>query len=165
MWRNAPVEEREKAHATSATMLEYWLGRIRKEEAAERLQVPLLRVWQLSQMAVAGMLAGLLKQPRTRQKGAPMSSERTELERLRKENAKLRREKELAESLVELLRSFPGREEREGEGRKPSGRPKKPIGGKKAKRTSSGTKAATKKTARPPTTDRDVGPGEATPEG
>lgn len=163
LWRAASEEERKSAHLASATMLEYWLGRIRKEDAAERLGVPLLRIWQMSQMAVAGMLAGLLKQPRTRRKGAPMAGERDELERLRKENAKLRHEKELAESLVELLRSFPGREEAAAEEaalRKSKGTAPRARGVKKTN-----ARRASKKIRRAAPGDRGVDRVPETPEG
>ena len=66
LWEQATEEEQKLAHQTCATILEYWLGRASKAEAMKRLELPALRVWQLSQQALSGMLAGLLKQPRTR---------------------------------------------------------------------------------------------------
>ena len=68
LWEQATQEEREKAHTTCMAILEYWLGKKSKEEVASGLSVTPLRVWQLSQQALSGMLAGLLKQPRTRGK-------------------------------------------------------------------------------------------------
>lgn len=154
LWKSATPEERERAHATCATMLEYWLGRIRKEDAAERLSVPLLRVWQLSQMATAGMLAGLLKQPRPRRKGVLVTSDQSEVNRLRKEVQRLQREKELLESLVALLRSFPGRSGAGESDPPPAKRPKKGAGKKGGGNDS--------KRGRPPT-HRRVDPSASSP--
>lgn len=55
-----------KAHQTCVEILAMWLGKKPREEVARALSIPALRVWQLSQQALSGMLAGLLKQPRTR---------------------------------------------------------------------------------------------------
>src|SRR5262245_45860626 len=76
LWDRASEEERKRAHETCSQILELWLGKATKAEAAERLKVPPLRVWQLSQQALAGMVAGLLKQPRPR-RGADPSAEET----------------------------------------------------------------------------------------
>jgi len=69
LWRAASEEEKARAHKAAVTMLEAWLGKTPREEAAARIGVRPLRFWQLSQQAVAGMVAGLLKQPKAR-KGA-----------------------------------------------------------------------------------------------
>jgi hypothetical protein len=91
-----------------AVILEYWLGRIGKEEVMERLELPALRVWQLSQMALSGMLAGLLKQPRPRG-GAPMATEPDEdPKRLKKRIRELEDQLKRTEELVRLLRDLPG---------------------------------------------------------
>lgn len=66
LWGSAPSEAQQKAHRTCVEILSLWLGRKRREEVASALSIPPLRVWQLSQQALSGMLAGLLKQPRTR---------------------------------------------------------------------------------------------------
>jgi hypothetical protein len=68
LWEAATPEEKEKAHQTAALMLEYWTGRAKKEEVAEKLGVPRLRVWQMSQQALSGMAAGLVKQPKVGKK-------------------------------------------------------------------------------------------------
>jgi hypothetical protein len=70
LWRSASNEEQDKAHQTSVQILQLWLGKKNREEVAEHLSIPPLRVWQLSQQALSGMLAGLLKQPRSR-RGRP----------------------------------------------------------------------------------------------
>ena len=66
LWRQASQEERQRAHELGMRMLEYWLGKKTREELAGELGLPGVRVYQLSQQAVSGMLAGLLKQPRRR---------------------------------------------------------------------------------------------------
>jgi len=66
LWQAASLEQRTRAHELSMAILEYWLGKSSKAEIARRLNVPPLRVWQLSQLALSGMLAGLLRQPKAR---------------------------------------------------------------------------------------------------
>ena len=66
LWEHASEEQRQKAHIACMAILEYWLGHASKQETADRLEVTPLRVWQLSQQALSGMLAGLLRQPRVR---------------------------------------------------------------------------------------------------
>ena len=107
LWEGATEEERKGAHETAAAILEWWLGRANKSEVAGRLKVPPLRVWQLSQQALSGMVAGLLRQPRWRKKeGVPMGPG-DDRKALQKENAQLKRRLELTESLVKLLRDLP----------------------------------------------------------
>ena len=106
LWRQASDEERERAHVTCASVLEYWLGKTTKTELAERLGVRPLRVWQLSQMAVSGMLAGLLKQPRGRGAKA-VGGPQDDIKALRKENEELREKLRSTEELVRILRDFP----------------------------------------------------------
>ena len=107
LWDLASEEQRTRAQAAGIAILEHWTGRITKGEVAKRLNIPPLRVWQLSQQATSGMLAGLLVQPKTRAKGVPMNPE---------ENPKalLKRIKDLEETvrrqdlLIAVLRSMPG---------------------------------------------------------
>ena len=66
LWENAPPEEKERAHETCMKILEYWLGKKSKGKVAKELEITPLRVWQLSQQALSGMMAGLLSQPRRR---------------------------------------------------------------------------------------------------
>jgi hypothetical protein len=106
LWRQASEEEQRKAHVTCASVLEYWLGKTTKGELAERLGVPPLRVWQLSQMAVSGMLAGLLKQPRGRGAKA-VGGPQDDIKALRKENELLRERLRNTEELVRILRDLP----------------------------------------------------------
>ncbi len=136
LWEQAGPEEREQAHRQCAVMLEYWLGRIDKQEVTEKLQVPPLRVWQLSQMALSGMLAGLLKQPRWR-RGAKMPIDPEEdPKKLRKRIRELEEKLKRTEDLVRILRDLPGnRQELEPPKQLKRARPKKTgQGGKKRRR-------------------------------
>lgn len=107
LWEQASAEEREKAHRTCVLMLEHWLGHKSKSEMAAALGLPPLRVWQLSQSALSGMLAGLLKQPKMRKRGRPPSAESDELAAARKEIAALRRENEALRTVNEILKDLP----------------------------------------------------------
>lgn len=108
LWESASEEERARAHRTCGLMIEYWLGHKTKAEMVSLLDLPPLRVWQLSQSALSGMLAGLLKQPRKGKKGAdPMGSKTSEMAELRKENAKLKKELERTKLVLELLKDLP----------------------------------------------------------
>ena len=112
LWESATDEERERAHKTSMVILEYWTARLSKQEAAEKLGLAPIRVWQLSQQAVVGMLAGLLTQPRDRGAG-PGKGELERERRSARERALEKRVKqlevELAASgrLIEVMRELP----------------------------------------------------------
>ena len=138
----ASAEQQERAHQQSVAILSMWLGRKGKREVAAELSLPPLRVWQLSQMALSGMLAGLLKQPKWRGKEAVMAGANGGSERevltLRKENAVLKQRLEEQERLISLLSVFnrSPRPPREADKEEPAskdalparkrGRPKKP---------------------------------------
>lgn len=128
LWEQATEEERQKAHKTCVLMLEYWLGHRTKAEMVEALGLPPLRVWQLSQSALSGMLAGLLKQPKTRARGRPPSAETSELQALRKEIAALRKENEALRLVNELMKDLPLNRPL-----KPPPNPEAASGGKKAR--------------------------------
>lgn len=109
LWESAPKEEREQAHRTCILILEYWLGKKSKAQVAGELGVKPLRIWQLSQQALSGMMAGLLKQPRRRVKasellGMPIGKTPMMLE---KKIASLERELARTEDLVRVLRMAP----------------------------------------------------------
>jgi hypothetical protein len=74
------------------------------------LELPALRVWQLSQSALSGMLAGLLKQPRRRPRGGAMMKPDPESDPvvLRKRILQLEKELVVARKLTEILRDLPG---------------------------------------------------------
>jgi hypothetical protein len=108
LWRQASEEEKAKAHGLCVSVLEYWLGRTSKQALAKRLGVPPLRVWQLSQQAVSGMLAGLLKQPRgrgARQMAAIPPEDDPKV--LKKRIKDLEHKLKLTEDILEILREFP----------------------------------------------------------
>lgn len=119
LWDSVTEEERAKAHATCGTILEYWLGVSSKAEVARKLGVPPLRVWQMSQRAVTGMVCGLLRQPRTRRKVVMATSPEEDPAALRKRIAKLEREIEWKNSLIQVLKDLPA-----NKGRKLPPRPK-----------------------------------------
>lgn len=86
------------------------MGRKSKEAVAGELGLTGLRVWQLSQAGLSGMLAGLLRQPRRRGRAAMravLDDNTQDLAALRKENAELKRKLGVAERLIVLLREFP----------------------------------------------------------
>jgi hypothetical protein len=107
LWELASEEQRVRAQAAGIAILEHWTGRINKGEVAKRLNIPPLRVWQLSQQATSGMLAGLLVQPKTRAKGVPMSPNedpKALLKKIKELEENLRRQ----DLLIAVLRSMPG---------------------------------------------------------
>jgi hypothetical protein len=116
LWDQASAEEKAQAHKTCAVILQMWLGKISRAKAAELLQLTPLRVWQLSQQALAGMVAGNLKQPRwqRRKGGALMAlSPEEDPKRLRKRIFELERQLKIAEDVIQLLREFPVHREQE----------------------------------------------------
>lgn len=119
LWEMASPEERTRAHATCVSVLSMWLGRKSRHQVAAELSLPPLRVWQLSQAAVSGMLAGLLKQPRGRKKGLNMEPSEEDPRVLKKKIAELEEENRSLRDLVEVLRNLPAARER------PAPRPRK----------------------------------------
>jgi len=111
IWDQASEEERAKARDLTSELLGYWLGHESKAELARRLGVPPIRVWQMSQRAMAGMVASLLRPPSGRRGAMPRVG--PEIKELRKRNAQLQREVDLLRRLVALLRTMPGNEHRE----------------------------------------------------
>ena len=117
LWLRASDEERAKAHRLCMTILEYWLGQATKREIAERLETSPLRVWQLSQQALSGMLVGLLKIPRSRAKlEADSALQETDTSTLRQRIAELERKLARTEDLVRVLKHLPWQTE-SGDGR------------------------------------------------
>lgn len=108
LWDWATPEQREKAHQSAAVLMEYWMGRVSKGEVATRLSVPQLRVWQLSQAAISGMVAGLLTQPKTRAKGAPPMNPEEDPKKLQKKIAELQKHIAMQDRLISVLREMPG---------------------------------------------------------
>lgn len=95
IWERASAREKEEAHKTAVAILETWLGRSTRSEAAARLGIPAVRLHQLSQLATSGLMAGLLKQPKMRKRMKEAPDEvlvlRKECERLKAENAECAR--------------------------------------------------------------------------
>lgn len=108
LWRAAPSEEQAAAHQTCVEILSMWLGKKRKEEIAERLSIPPVRVWQLSQQALSGMLAGLLKQPRRRRwVEVAMAKSEDDPRALQKKIAQLEQRLRNQDDLIRLLAQLP----------------------------------------------------------
>jgi len=110
LWEQASDEERAQAHRYAMAILESWTGRASWMEVAKKLGLPPVRVHQLSQQAVSGMLAGLLKQPRTRRKrgelALPVAPEDDPV-LLRKRIKTLETKLSRTEDLVRVLQEFP----------------------------------------------------------
>jgi hypothetical protein len=129
LWDAATEEDRAKAHQRCTVMLEYWLGRISKAQAAEKLQIPQIRVHQLSQQALSGMGVALLKQVRTRVAMAASASDpQRDPKALRQKITELEREVKTSRDLINLLKELPihrehtQRDERKKTARKPKNR-------------------------------------------
>jgi len=146
IWEAASDAEKEMAHRTGAVLLQYWSGRVTKAEAAAQLELPPLRVWQLSRLGLSGMVCGLLRQPRRRAAGVPPMTKNDDLKAWKKRAEKAERKAELLQELVDLLSEFPGNRE------KLEARLKEKSPGEKKKAQPGGAE-----------TDRGVDPGETTP--
>ena len=112
IWELASEQERQEAHKTGVLMLEHWLGRMTRGQLGEKLNMPALRVWQMSQQALAGMVVGLMAQPKRPPKGTPMQSENkkqdlAELKTLRKRVADLEQDNRVLQDLLNLLKDMP----------------------------------------------------------
>jgi hypothetical protein len=114
LWNSASEEQQKEAHRRCTALLELWLGKATKAEVMERLQIPALRLWQLSQQALAGMVAGLLKQPRRLPPVGEllMPNPENEVRALRRRNAELEKENEEMKQLLSILRELPSNRER-----------------------------------------------------
>jgi hypothetical protein len=155
LWENAPEEEKQRAHETCVKILEYWLGKTSKGEVARQLEVAPLRVWQLSQQALSGMLAGLLTQPRRRV--GPEAFEAMGAESpaaLKRRITTLEKDLSRTEDLVRVLRTAPWL----------SPNPESPRKGdsKRVRKTKPGRTARPKRNAR---ANRPLAPGSKTVEG
>lgn len=122
------------AHRQATVILAHWLGKKSKQEAAEELEVKPLRIWQLSQMAVSGMVAGLLKQPRQGRARAVTCPEDGPI-LLRKRIHQLESEVKGMERLVQLIRDLPLTRAEESRGTKVVAGSRKTTG-KRTRRTS-----------------------------
>lgn len=133
-WLIASEAERSQAHRLCMAILEYWMGRASKEQIAERLGLPPLRVWQLSQQALSGMLVGLLRLPRSREKLAASSAlPANDTSTLKQRIAELEKKLARTEDLVRVLKHLPWQQTEGGNGRPPTG-PAKEKGRRRRKR-------------------------------
>jgi len=108
LWVSASPEEQTKAHQAATAILRTWLGKATREEAATELGLSRLRFWQLSQQAVAGLVAGLLRQPRFRGRAGPTGEPLEEgVGVLRRKITTLERELDGAKRLIALLKELP----------------------------------------------------------
>ena len=106
IWASASEEERQKARSLASELLGYWLGHETKAEISRRLGIPPIRVWQMSQRALSGMVTALLRPPEGRRGAAPLLS--PEVKELRRRVAELEAETSSQRRLIELLRTLPG---------------------------------------------------------
>ena len=138
LWEAAPLEARERAHKAAGVLMQSWVGLKSRGQAAQELGVPPVRIWQLSQQALSGMVAGLLKQPRGR-KGIVMDPGE-DPKVLRKRIRDLEKDLDAAKRLIEILKDLPENRPQviEVKGRK--GRHGKPGAVSGGNPTESGTK-------------------------
>lgn len=133
LWEAASLEERERAMEIAIRIIEMWLGKTTRREAAQHLKVPLVRMNQLDRQAMSGLMAGLLIQPRTRKKRADAASAAGGLsalvmrpspandpELLKKQVRQLKQELLASEQVNALLRRFPVLRDSESADAKPS---------------------------------------------
>ena len=109
LWKSATAAEQARAHQACTQILAMWLGKAKANAVAAELSIPPLRVWQLSQQALSGMLAGLLHQPKTRarKEQLPMQAAADDPRVLKKKISELERQLEDHRELVRLLSSLP----------------------------------------------------------
>jgi hypothetical protein len=112
IWELASEQERKEAHQKGVLMLEHWLGRMSRKDLGTKMDLPPLRVWQMSQQALTGMVVGLMAQPKRPPKGTPMAMEKKiekeDLKTLRKENHELKEQNRVLQELLNLLKDMPG---------------------------------------------------------
>lgn len=107
LWEWASPDQKNQAQAMAIAIMEYWMGRSTKLEIAQKLGIPPLRVWQMSQQAISGMVAGLLTQPKVKSRGVTMNPE-DDPKILRKRIAELERHVAMQDRLIAVLREMPG---------------------------------------------------------
>jgi hypothetical protein len=109
LWKSATSQEQAQAHRACTQILALWLGKRRREEVAAELSIPGLRVWQLSQQALSGMLAGLLHQPRPRRRNEEPNMHEKDDDPRRLKKLLAEKDKLLSDQadLIRLLMSIP----------------------------------------------------------
>lgn len=109
LWQSATASEQETAHRACVQILAMWLGKRTRAAVASELSIPSLRVWQLSQQALSGMLAGLLRQPRPRRRVEEIPMEEREESRsaMKRKIAELEKDLAVQRDLLQLIASVP----------------------------------------------------------
>src|ERR1035437_4578264 len=109
IWEMASPEEKQKAHEMGVLLLEHWLGHLTRKELGEKIGQPPLRIWQMSQQALAGMVVGLMAQPKRPPKGTPLPAMpvQQDVKALEKELAEARRQMQMQSELIGILRDLP----------------------------------------------------------
>ena len=109
LWEWATPAEKERAHLMAAALMEYWLGQSTKQEIAIRLELPMLRVWQLSQQALAGMVVGLLHPPKDRMSAGVRPEDNPK--KLKQRIEALEKQVSTQQRLIVILREMPASRE------------------------------------------------------
>jgi hypothetical protein len=109
LWQSATVNEQQRAHQACVQILAMWLGKRSRAAVAGELSIPPLRVWQLSQQALSGMLAGLLHQPRPKRRVevTTMDERADSTSALKRRIAELEKDVETQRELLQLIASVP----------------------------------------------------------
>ena len=110
IWELATQDERTQAHQMGVLMLEHWLGRMTRKELGEKINLPPLRVWQMSQQALAGMVVGLMTQPKRPPKGTPMmqpEKPKEDVKALKARIASLEQDNRVLKELLDLVKDLP----------------------------------------------------------
>lgn len=109
IWEMASPDEKQKAHEMGVLLLEHWLGHMTRKELGEKIGQPPLRIWQMSQQALAGMVVGLLNQPKKPPKGTPLTSTppQENVKDLQKQLAEAQRQMQMQSELIGILRDLP----------------------------------------------------------
>lgn len=110
LWEWASEEQRGAAHQRATAIIATWLGKTSREAAAKELGLSAVRLWQLSQQAVCGLVVGCLKQPRFRGRppkgGYELGGE--SVGALKQRIADLERELDASRRMIEVLKALPG---------------------------------------------------------
>jgi hypothetical protein len=114
LWETATTEAQADAKLKATAVLKTWLGASPREEAARELGLSAVRLWQISQQAVCGLVVGCLRQPRYRgrpPKGGYGAGD-PDVGALRKRIAELERDLDVCRRLIEVMKDLPGNRDR-----------------------------------------------------
>lgn len=110
LWKSASPEEQTQAHRTAILVLEHWMGRMNRKELAQKLGIPQVRVWQISQAALSGMVSGLLRQPKSPPPGTRLLPEEDPIS-LRRKITDLEKQNATLTDLISIIRDMPATRE------------------------------------------------------